>query len=48
MSKIITYVLNKKYSRAEKLSSGTLKKIQAGAKKSKFFPKKLKKYFEYF
>jgi hypothetical protein len=31
-----------------RLTPETLRKIQEGAKKSKFFPKKLKKYFEYF
>jgi hypothetical protein len=31
-----------------RLTDKTLRKTQEGAKKSKFFPKKLKKYFEYF
>jgi hypothetical protein len=48
MPKIVERVFSKEYNMAERLSGETLKKIQEGAKKSKFLPAKFKKYFEYF
>ncbi|MDR0820186.1 MAG: SocA family protein [Endomicrobium sp.] len=46
--KIMIRILSQCYKDAEKLTDKILRKIQEGAKKSKFLPEKLKKYFEYF
>jgi hypothetical protein len=44
----LTKIIGKHYRKDISLSADILKKIQNGAKKSKFFPTKYKKYFDYF
>jgi hypothetical protein len=47
-SDILNGILKREYRLSEKISDTLLKKIQNGAKNSKFFPKKFKKYFDCF
>jgi hypothetical protein len=45
---IMVGIMKKDYKRVADISDNLLKKIQDGAKKSKFFPSKFKKFYECF
>jgi hypothetical protein len=48
MDRLLAMIMSKEAKSSDKLSAKVLKKIQDGARKSKLFPNKLRKYFEKF